>query len=653
MNKWFKGSLLLGSLVSSFAFADFLPPDQAFQFEAVSVSHHQAELKWKIADGYYLYHDQIKVSDIQGPVKLSLPRPKEKDDPNFGMTQVHYQDVISNIPVKPNQEFKIQWQGCAESGLCYPIQRTTITTDSTGLFPAQQTTQAKKVLNLKEISAASNGVVNTRDAQENASPKTETQLISKDNNTVSDRKNFNATALERDKTEFGENNLISEDQSTLDANLSKENLNRPASFSGVWNNDQYFLNLLSQQSVWLNLFVFLGLGILLAFLPCSLPLIPILSGILVQNHRGYRAAVIAFIFVTGMAIVYALMGFIVSQLGYSFQRWFQSPIFISIFSLLFIIFALNLFGVFQISLPQGMLQRLDLWQQKQKGGTLIGAGLMGMISALIVGPCMSAPLAGALIFVSQMNQPLLGATYLFVLGIGIGLPLFIAAVFGTHFLPKPGVWMDRLKVCFGFVMLLVATYFARPLIPTSIYQILMGLLLLGFAVYLLWKMRPYVEQIVVKSIIILLSLGMMFLGMNYVQQGYTHSLVTQAKTLHTWHKVKSTAQLSNVLNANQGKAVVIDVYADWCVACQPIEKEVLPREDVQAQLNELVLIKLDLTHFEPSQDELLKKWQILGPPTFIFLNTQHDEIRDLRLTGTFTATQLLNRLQEQSVGMVQ
>lgn len=181
-----------------------------------------------------------------------------------------------------------------------------------------------------------------------------------------------------------------------------------------------------------------------------MPLIPILSGILVQRHRGYRAALIALAFVLGMAAVYAVMGLVVAQLGYSFQRWFQSPIFIGIFAVLFILFALNLFGVYQLSLPQGLLRRLDRWQQKQQGGTLVGAALMGMISALIVGPCMSAPLAGALLFVSQLDQPVLGATYLFVLGLGLRIPLFIAAVFGAKYLPKPGLWMDRLKFSFGF-----------------------------------------------------------------------------------------------------------------------------------------------------------------------------------------------------------
>src|SRR5690606_38526480 len=404
-----------------------------------------------------------------------------------------------------------------------------------------------------------------------------------------------------------------------------KNQTSSAGMNSQWNNDQYFLSLLSEQGLLINALIFLGLGILLAFLPCSLPLIPILTGILVQQHRGYRAALIALVFVLGMALVYAVMGLAVAQLGYSFQRWFQSPVFISIFSILFVLFALNLFGAFQLSLPQGMLQRLDQWQQKQKGGTLIGAGLMGMIAALIVGPCMSAPLAGALIYVSQLNQPILGASYLFVLGLGLGLPLFIAAVFGSHLLPKPGIWMDRLKFSFGFVMLALALYFARPLLPGILYLSLLGVVLITCSGYFLFKMLPHVHRSVSKIVLMLLSGLLVFAGGMQLYHVWSQVQVAHVESRLEWQKVSTAAELQQVLAKHPAQPVVIDVYADWCVACQPIEKEVIPRSDVQTALQNVVRIKLDLTHYHPSQDELLKEWQILGPPTFIFLNAAHQE----------------------------
>lgn len=411
-----------------------------------------------------------------------------------------------------------------------------------------------------------------------------------------------------------------------------------------WNNDQYFFYLLSTDNIAVNLIIFLGLGILLAFLPCSLPLIPILSSILVQRHRGYRAGMIAGVFVVGMALIYALMGLAVAGLGYNFQRWLQSPIFIGLFAVMFVLFALNLFGVFQLSLPQGVLQRLDQWQQRQKGGTLWGSFIMGMISALIVGPCMSAPLAGALLFVAQLPEPWMGASYLFILGLGVGLPLLIACVFGAQYLPKPGVWMDRLKFTFGFVMLLLAVYFLRPLLPSVVYLMLMGLLCISITVYILWKIRPHILQMPMQLLLIAMSLATAISGGWYVTQAWSQLNTTQATTLVAWQKVRTQAELEQALNQVKGQAVLIDVYADWCVACQPIEKEVLPRADVQTALDAVARIKLDLTEYEASQDIVLKDWQILGPPTMIFLDVQHQEQRNLRLTGTFSAAQLLSRL---------
>uniref|UniRef100_A0AAR5P4K0 Protein-disulfide reductase n=1 Tax=Dendroctonus ponderosae TaxID=77166 RepID=A0AAR5P4K0_DENPD len=464
------------------AHADFLPPDQAFQFQVVSTSQDQAELSWKIAEGYYLYHDQLKVSYQQTPVKLALPKPEDKDDPNFGLTQVHYGQVKTNMKVQPNQQFVVQWQGCAESGLCYPVQRTTVTTDADGLFPAQNLSKPQKLLVSTTQPEANEKILTAQ--------KDELQAI--------------------------------EQTPSTDKALTEEKL----------------------------------------------------------------------------------------------------------------------------SLPQGMLQRLDQWQQKQKGGTLIGAGLMGMIAALIVGPCMSAPLAGALIYVSQLNQPMLGASYLFVLGLGLGLPLFIAAVFGSHLLPKPGIWMDRLKFSFGFVMLALALYFARPLLPGILYLSLLGVVLITCSGYFLFKMLPHVHRSVAKIGLMLLSGLLVYAGGMQLYHVWSQVQVAHVESRLEWQKVSTAAQLQQVLAKHPALPVVIDVYADWCVACQPIEKEVIPRSDVQKALQNVVRIKLDLTHYHPSQDELLKEWQILGPPTFIFLNAAHQEQRELRLTGTFSATHLLGKLQQ-------
>ncbi len=633
------------------ASADFLPPDQAFSFQAVSTAQDKAIFTWRIADGYYLYHDQLKVIENGKALSLQLPRPQQKDDPNFGMTEVHYGQVQATVAMQPKQSYKIEWQGCAESGLCYPVQRTTIQTDADGLLPesklSQQSTTQKKLLD----AVTSSSLPNTAIPVELQAKNTETVTVVTPANTAEVKEDENGLSPSSEVTALTEPSEASapELDDALMMQASSESVTTTNAEQRTkqidWNNDQYFFYLLSTDNIALNLIIFLGLGVLLAFLPCSLPLIPILSSILVQRHRGYRAGMIAGVFVVGMALIYALMGLAVAGLGYNFQRWLQSPIFMGLFAVMFLLFALNLFGVFQLSLPQGVLQRLDQWQQRQKGGTLWGSFIMGMISALIVGPCMSAPLAGALLFVAQLPEPWMGASYLFILGLGVGLPLLIACVFGAQYLPKPGVWMDRLKFTFGFVMLLLAVYFLRPLLPSVVYLTLMGLLFIGITVYILWKIRPHISQMPTQLLFIVMSLATAISGGWYITQAWSQLSTTQATSLVAWQKVRTQAELEQALNQVKGQAVLIDVYADWCVACQPIEKEVMPRADVQAGLAHVARIKLDLTEYEVSQDVILKQWQILGPPTLIFLDTEHQEQRNLRLTGTFSAEQLLNRLK--------
>ena len=637
--KTLTGVVLSLASTAIFANEDFLPPDQAFKFQAHSISQQQAELNWQVAPHYYLYHDQFKVSVAQKELALKLPQGKEKDDPTFGKTNVHYHQVTTTLNVKPNQEYRVQWQGCSEDGLCYPLQHTTIQTDASGLLPQQKL--AKVGINPSEPLLENNTSENNR-------------LLK--NTVADDAVPIKEQTAELDKTKNipPETTLVQEDDSsasqvqTIQATSSNAATPVPEqqneSLQNELNNDQFFLKLLNQQNIFLNILLFLALGILLAFLPCSLPLIPILSGILVQRSKGYKAAAIASTFVICMALVYGLMGVVVSQLGFGIQRWFQNPIFISVFAILFVVFALNLFGLYQISLPRGLLQRLDQLQQRQKGGTLVGAGMMGAISALIVGPCMSAPLAGALLYVSHLEQPVWGGFYLFLMGLGIGIPLFVASVFGSKYLPKPGLWMDRLKFSFGFVMLLMAVYFARPLLPSMIYFVLLAILLFAMTIYLFAIIR-HVVQLPYKILVLVIALATASTGIWQTRQALQQmNAAEKLAQLHPWIKVSNAQQLEQVLAQNTQKPIIIDVYADWCVACQPIEKEVFPRADVQAAVQDVVRIKLDLTHPEASQDALLKKWQILGPPTMIFLNAQQQEMRDLRLTGTFTAPQFLQKL---------
>lgn len=612
--------------ISTFSYAQpsFLAAEQAFQFSAQSVSEKQAALSWKIAPHYYLYHDQFKVSVNQHPLKLQIPQGQQKNDPTFGMTFVHYDQVNIDLAVKPNTQYAVSWQGCSADGLCYSLQHQILQTDATGLLPQNEPTPHGLLKN------------NLNSNQEN------NLLTSISSNETS----FHSDTLQQNSTENVAQNT---EQNTLKTSTLSDVKNMTTTNQSMlnnWNNDQTFLHFLSKDSLFFNIAVFFLLGILLAFLPCSLPLIPILSGIIIQRATGYKAAIIALSFVLSMAAVYALMGIVVAEIGYSFQRWFQSPIIISFFALLFVGLALNLFGLYQLNLPQKLTQKLHHLQNQQKTGTILGASIMGILSALIVGPCMSAPLAGALLFVSQSQSAILGGIYLFILGLGLGLPLFIASVFGSRLLPKPGLWMDRLKTCFGFVMLMMALYFIRPMLPSVWYFAIFALICVLLTLYLfnLFIQSSKINRRILASIFMLLTV---YAGYWNVQQAIDSTKIQHSERTHlAWQKVSTLDELNVALAhaKQQQKPIIIDVYADWCVACQPIERDVFPRQDVQDALQKFSLIQLNLTQYHASQDLILKQHEILGPPTLLLLNQSGEEYRNLRLTGTFSAQQLLQHI---------
>ena len=443
-------------------------------------------------------------------------------------------------------------------------------------------------------------------------------------------------------------------------NLSKQNLNSPnlldltaqhsdsTSTSTSENNmaaDQRWFEALAEHSFIYSLILFLGLGILLAFTPCSLPMLPILSSLIVRDRKGMAAWMIALAFVISMALVYATLGLVASSAGLSFQRWLQQPLTLIGFSGLFLLFALNLFGVFELQLPQTMVARLDRLQGMQKGGSLVSASIMGMLSALLVGPCMTAPLAGALLFISQTQQQWQGAILLFTLGFGMGTPLLIASVLGAHFLPKAGQWMHQVKVLFGFIMLAVALYFIRPLLTAGWLQLLslgLGFSFIGYVAWCIYKEQAQPKWLY--WIILVMSIP----SVVYSQYRYYNAAHGLALTqVQAWQVARNTTELNQLLAiAQSNQPIVIDVYADWCVACQPIEHRILKSASVQEALTNVTRIKLDLSQYDASHQALLNDREILGPPTYLFLNAEQQEIRSLRLTGAFTEAELRQQLEK-------
>lgn len=592
--QYFLGTLLLlcGSLTyaQENSAAPLLSPEEAFTFSVESTQTDQARLRWEIQPNYYLYQHKFEVQQGNQAVALDLPKAVDQYDENYGHSQVYYQQVEFNIPTLASQHYRVTWQGCAKDRICYPPQTIDFQTDIDGLVSMQNTTanSQKRFLDVARSAQAAN---------------TNNSVLSE----------------------------TPQDQSTADSNNT------------VMAQDQKWSSTLEQHSLAYSLALFLGLGILLAFTPCSLPMLPILTSLIVREHKGVKAWMIALTFVISMAMVYAVLGLIASAAGLNFQRWLQQPATLIAFSLLFVVFALNLFGLFEIKLPQKWVNHLDRMQSVQQGGTLIGASVMGMISALLVGPCMTAPLAGTLLFISQTQSQWQGALLLFTLGFGMGIPLLLASVLGAKALPKAGEWMHQIKVIFAFLMLALSLYFIRPLLPELAMQILSLLLGLGFIVFAAYRLFVKTSQL--KWLYALLLLVVVpFLAFNQYQ--HVQNLTTQqADQLATWHIARTADEFEQLLaTAPKDQMIVVDVYADWCVACQPIEHRILKDSEVQHALAPYYLIKLDLSQYDLSHQNLLNQWDILGPPTYLFLDQQKKEIRALRLTGAFQKSELIQQL---------
>jgi len=583
------GSLLLSCAVQ--AQAPLLPPDQAFPFTAISSSSQRAELSWEIPENYYIYQHMVEVQQGGQTMQLDLPPAEDLHDDNYGQTQVYYQQLQFNIPTQASQTYQVTWQGCAKDRLCYPSQTVEFKTDLSGLVQYQPTgASSKQLLDLSNSSDRQNTILN--------------------------------------------NSSESVEVSTLD---NKDG----SSFAAK---DQKWSEQLAESSLGYGLLLFFGLGMLLAFTPCSLPMLPILTSLIVRDRRGMQAWMVALCFVISMALVYAVLGLIASSAGLNFQRWLQQPATLIAFSLLFVAFALNLFGLFEIKLPQRLVHRLDQVQAMQQGGTLVSASIMGMVSALLVGPCMTAPLAGALLFISQTQSQWQGALLLFTLGFGMGTPLLLASVLGSRILPRAGHWMNQVKVLFAFIMLALALYFIRPLISEAALQWLSLGLGLSFVAYIL--ARLFWKNSGLRWLyIICLATAVPYI----IYSQYQHSqrfFVETAQQKATWHIAATAADFEQLLaTVPKGQRVIIDVYADWCVACQPIEHRVLKSAQVQQALAPYFLIKLDLSHYDVTHQALLNQWEILGPPTYLFLNDQQQEIRGLRLTGAFTEAELLEQIE--------
>jgi thiol:disulfide interchange protein DsbD len=572
--KWLMGFCFAVILaVPAFADSDFLKPSEAFQLQLDTVKR---EVQWTISDGYYLYESRVKVA-LANDKSVSIPfhfltKSDVKDDPNFGIVQVfHNRMVIVIDPVAENMdELKVTYQGCAAAGLCYPPQ---------------------------------------------------TKLVSFNHAATPDQK-VAAVSIA-----FAKNSFSTESETSSEAEEG-----------------QLVKLLLNGDRFWV-LVTFFVLGLGLTFTPCVLPMIPILAGIIAGqagNITAKKGFFLSLSYVLGMSFSYSMAGVLVGIFGaqLNLQALFQAPGILIGFSVLFVLLSLSMFGFYELQLPMFLRDRLDRLSQKNAGGPYLGVGIMGAISALIVSPCVSAPLAGALIYISTTGDAVLGGSVLFVMSLGMGIPLLLVGLGGGKYLPKAGMWMMQVKAAFGVILLGVAIVLVSRIVSETLSVYLWAVLCIVYAVHLSpfqsgsngWgKTRQGFALILFIYGVALLTSGLAGKPSLDKPLGYFPSVTGDVNSIEKqplFNRMQDPALIENAMQQakDNGKVVVVDMYADWCTACLEMEKDVFSNSDLKAYSNNISFLQLDLTENTPAQQAFLSKYGVFGPPTLLFFSSNGDLI---------------------------
>ncbi|MGU3574633.1 protein-disulfide reductase DsbD [Brucellaceae bacterium C25G] len=600
-------TMILMLLISSvnMANADPLPVNDAFRLQVLSAEDQKLVISWSIHDGYYLYRDHIEAIDSQGE-KLVIDAPEGiiKDDPTFGTMQVYFNRTTVSIDLKNDQPVTLTYQGCQNDGICYrPVTRT--------INPI--TLAVSNPDNLVGALASSAAVKWKMEVPASSS---------------SDASSVSSTPV-----------------ATASA---------PDTFQIVQDKGM-IQSLLERGGTGFLLLSFLAFGILLAFTPCVFPMYPIVAGTLAREGdklTPWRGFLLTTTYVVALATGFALIGAVAGWSGQNLQMALQSPWLALAVAIVFVILALSMFGLYELQLPQGWMNRVSRFSGNGRG-SIGSAAILGFTSVLIVGPCVTAPLAGALLYIAQTANVTLGATALFALGLGKGIPLIILATFGSSVLPRAGDWMENVKTFFGFGFLATAIWMAAPLLPLGADLILWAVLLFALSAYLFAKewhrigFRVVARTAGTTAIVYgsILMIGAALGGADPLKPlaplvALNHQSGTAAPALH-FVNVASAQQLkTNLQQAHNVRPTLVYFTADWCVACHTIERSVLSDMSVRHGLADFDLVKVDLSDVTPENDALMHELQVAGPPTMIFFNKQSKEVAGTRLVGNVTTTTL-------------
>ena len=634
--------LELGIGIGTFGEDEFLDPDAAFVLSAAAAGPGAIEARWEIEDGYYLYRDKFRfrVADTTGGSlgEAGFPAGQMKDDEYFGPMEVYYGSVAALVPVVRATgssfiDVDVTYQGCADAGLCYPPITKTVSL----LLPAV----------LADTGAGSGttggGISGLSDPAGGSG--------------YSDQASFQARGADGD----GSGTLRgSAPGAAASSGVPGSPGSGAAGALGVElpEQDRIAAALLSGNR-WLVILSLFGAGLLLTFTPCVLPMVPILTSIIVgqavEPGRGVtprRAFTLSLVYVLAMALTYTVAGVLAGLFGANLAAAFQDPWIVSAFVLVFVLLALSMFGFYDLQMPASWQAGLAALSHRQRGGTWAGVAAMGALSALIVGPCVAAPLAGVLIYIGQTGDPVLGGVALFALGMGMGVPLIVAGVSAGKLLPRAGAWMNTVKAVFGVMLLAVGIYLLERVVPESVALLLWAALFIVCAIYMgaldslvagaggwrrLWKGAGLV--MLVYGVLIMVGVagggGDLFRPLRGV------ALVAGAGSEHelAFTQVKGLDGLNAELGpaAARGQVVMFDYYADWCVSCKEMERFTFSDPKVQAALASVRLLQTDVTANDDADQALLAEFGLFGPPAILFFGPDGRERRNLRVIGYMNA----------------
>lgn len=563
--------------------AGLLPPEQAFRPSASALDGQTVEVRFDIADGYYLYRDKFRFAVEPDTLSLgtpALPPGKEKMDDTFGQVEVYYREVAIRLPVERNSSgnlplvLHVTSQGCADLGVCYPPLKQTLSVE---LFD-------------------------------------------------------------------------SPDPSAV-----------PAAPAAGNDESGRIAAMLANASSWWVAISFFGFGLLLSLTPCTFPMIPILSGIIVGAGRDGqpvsrgRAFALSLAYVFGMALTHAVAGVAAGLTGTLISAALQNAWVLGGMALIFGVLALSMFGLFELQMPSFLQSRISEESAQLRGGHLPAVALMGALSSLVVGPCVAAPLAGALLYIGGTGDALLGGLALFCLALGMGVPLLAVGLSAGSLLPKAGPWMAAINKVFGVVLLASALWIVSPLIPVVAQMLAWALLLIVPAIYL-HALDPLPPQAhgwqrfgKAVGVVMLLTGAAMLVG---VLSGARDPLQPLARIGMAggsevrplpFERVRSLAELDARI-ASAGRPVMLDFYADWCVSCKEMERFTFADPRVRARLSGWLLLQADVTANSAEDKALLAHFKLFGPPGIVFFDPSGREVPGVRVVGFQDADAFLSSL---------